>query len=170
MAPKLRISMVNRGKIVALHEELYSQREIAIRVGCSSSAVGEIIKKYRETGSVEDRKIPGRHRKTSARQDRLIVRKSLVNRFKTAPEIKAEILLEHCIEISTSTTQRRLRESGLHGRKARRKPLLTAAHRRARLEFARAHKDWTATQWGQVIFSDESRFLLRRSDGRVYVR
>ena len=30
--------------------------------------MGEIIKKYRETGSVEDRKIPGRHRKTSHRR------------------------------------------------------------------------------------------------------
>ena len=34
----------------------------------------------------------------------------------------------------------------------------------------RTHKDWTAEQWSQIIFSDESRFLLHRSDGRVYVR
>ena len=34
----------------------------------------------------------------------------------------------------------------------------------------RTHKDWTAEHWSKVIFSDESRFLLHRSDGRVYVR
>ena len=74
------------------------------------------------------------------------------------------------VDISTSTTQRRLREAGLHGCKARKKPHLTVAHRRARLCFARDHKDWTAEQWSKVIFSDESRFLLFRSDGRAYVQ
>ena len=74
------------------------------------------------------------------------------------------------MDISTSTAQRRLREAGLHGRKARRKPRLTAAHRRARLLFAHEHKNWTSEQWSRVVFSDESRFLLFRSDGRAYVR
>ena len=41
MGPKLRISMENCGKIIALSEELYSQREIAARVGYSRSAVEE---------------------------------------------------------------------------------------------------------------------------------
>ena len=76
---------------------------IAARVGCSRSAVGEMIRKHRLTGSVADRNIPGRCRKTTARQDRLLVRKSLANRFKTAPQIKAEMP-----EFSTSTAQRRL--------------------------------------------------------------
>ena len=43
-------------------------------------------------------------------------------------------------------------------------------HKKARLEFAQTHKDWTAEKRSQVIFSDESRFLLHRNDGRVYVR
>ena len=43
-------------------------------------------------------------------------------------------------------------------------------HKKARLEFAQTHKDWTAERRSQVIFSDESRFLLHRNDGRVYVR
>ena len=77
---------------------------------------------------------------------------------------------EFLVDISTSSTQRRLRGAGLHGRKARKKPHLTVAHRRARLCFARDHKDWTAEQWSKIIFSDESRFLLFRSDGRAYVR
>ena len=35
MAPRPRISLENRGKVLALSEEGYSQREIADRVGCS---------------------------------------------------------------------------------------------------------------------------------------
>ena len=106
----LRISLENRGKIIALAEEQYSHREFAARVGCSHGAVGEIVRKHRLTVSVTDRKIPGRGRKTTARQDRVLVRKSLADRFKTAPQVKAEMLLEHGVDISTSTAQRRLRE------------------------------------------------------------
>ena len=32
------------------------------------------------------------------------------------------------------------------------------------------HKHRWAELWSRVIFSDESKFLLHRSDGRVYVR
>ena len=103
MGPKPTISLENRGKIIALAEEQYPHREIAARVGCSHGAVGEIVRKHRLTGSVTDRKIPGRGRKTTARQDKLLVRKSLADRFKTAPQVKAEMLLEHGVDISTST-------------------------------------------------------------------
>ena len=62
---------------------------------------------------VKDAKIPGQKRKTSEREDRLVVRKSKSNRYKTAPQIKAEMLIEHGVIVSVSTTQRKLREAGL---------------------------------------------------------
>nr|CAH7741285.1 unnamed protein product [Callosobruchus chinensis] len=39
-------------------------------------------------------------------------------------------------------------------------PLLTARHSTARLQWARAHQDWLLPQWRDVLFSDESRFVL----------
>ena len=54
--------------------------------------------------------------------------------------------------------------------RAQKKPRLTLAHRQKRLEFARKHRDWSASDWSRVVFSDESRFLLYRNDGRPYVR
>ena len=170
MGPKPRISLEDKGKVLALSEEGYTQREIAARAGCTQSSVSEILKKKRLTGSVKDAKIPGRKRKTSTREDRVVVRKSKSNRFKMAPQIKAEMQIEHGVNISVSTTRRRLREAGLKDCKPRKKPRLTARHKKCRLQFAQAHKDWTPEQWSRVIFSDESRFLLHRSDGRVYVR
>ena len=98
------------------------------------------------------------------------MRKSKADRFKSAPEIKAEMQAEHGVCISSSTTRRRLREAGLKGCRSRQKPRLTKRHKKTCLEFATLHKDWTATQWSRVIFSDESRFLIHRSDGRAYVR
>nr|CAH7766521.1 unnamed protein product [Callosobruchus chinensis] len=43
-------------------------------------------------------------------------------------------------------------------RRPLRVPLLTARHRTARLQWARAHQGWLLPQWRNVLFSDESRF------------
>ena len=45
MGPKPRISLEDKGKVLALSEEGYTQREIAARVGCTQSSVSEILKK-----------------------------------------------------------------------------------------------------------------------------
>ena len=82
-------------------------------MGCTQSSVSEILKKKRLTGSVKYAKMPGRKRKTSEREDWFMVRKSKSNCYKTAPQIKAEMLIELGVNITVSTTQRRLREAGL---------------------------------------------------------
>ena len=74
-----RLGLEKCGKVVALSEEGYSQRQIAARVGCSQKNVSRILKKLRETGSVQDKKISGRLRVTTRREDSIIVRKSLSN-------------------------------------------------------------------------------------------
>nr|CAH7737056.1 unnamed protein product [Callosobruchus chinensis] len=66
--------------------------------------------------------------------------------------------------IWTATIRRRVLASGLRCRRPIRVPLLTARHRTARLQWARAHQDWLLPQWRNVLFSDESRFGLV-SDG-----
>nr|CAH7741286.1 unnamed protein product [Callosobruchus chinensis] len=48
-------------------------------------------------------------------------------------------------------------------------PLLTARHSTARLQWARAHQDWLLPQWRDVLFSDESRFVLVSDDYREWV-
>ncbi|KAG1145923.1 hypothetical protein G6F37_007120 [Rhizopus arrhizus] len=44
-------------------------------------------------------------------------------------------------------------------------PLLSAKHRKARLEWALAHRYWTIDDWRKVIFSDESKINVWGSDG-----
>ena len=77
----------------------------------SSSAVAKTIKRYDETGSHEDRHRKGRPRVTSAAEDKFI-------RVNCTSEIAAQINASQSSSnrhISTSTVQRRLHESGLHG-------------------------------------------------------
>ena len=53
-----------------------------------------------------------------------------------------------------------------NARVARKKPKLTRLHKQLCMELAREHQDWPSV----VIFTDESRFILFRNDGRTYVR
>ncbi len=48
-------------------------------------------------------------------------------------------------------------------------PLLSAKNRKRRLQFTQAHQNWTIEDCKSVAWSDESRFLLQHSDGRVRI-
>ena len=70
--------------------------------------------------------------------------------------------------IATSTVQRRLCESGLHGRIAAKKPLRKDTNNK-RLAWAKKHEQWT-DRWKSVLWSDESEFEIFGSNRRVFVR
>ena len=72
--------------------------------------------------------------------------------------------------ISTRTMRRKLKGLGLNSCVALRKPIISEANWKQRLKFAREHIDWTLEQWKKVMWSDESRFTLFQSDGRIRVR
>ncbi len=72
--------------------------------------------------------------------------------------------------ISERTTRRTLKQMGYSSRRPHRVPLLSAKNRKRRLRFIQAHQNWTIEDWKSVVWSDdESRFLLRHSDGRVRI-
>ncbi len=48
-------------------------------------------------------------------------------------------------------------------------PLLSAKNRKRRIQFTQTHQNWTIEDWKNVARSDESRFLLQHSDGRVRI-
>ncbi len=71
--------------------------------------------------------------------------------------------------ISEHTTRRTLKQMSYSSRRPHRVPLLSAKNRKQRLQFAQTHQNWTIEDWKNVAWSDESRFLLRHSDGRVRI-
>ncbi len=71
--------------------------------------------------------------------------------------------------ISERTTRRTLKQMGYSSRRPHRVPLLSAKNRKQRLQFAQAHQNWTIEDWKKIAWSDESRFLLQPSDGRVRI-
>ena len=71
---------------------------------------------------------------------------------------------------SACTVRQRLWEDGLVSRRAAKKPLLSRKNFRDRLIFCKRYRDWTAEDWGKVIFSDESPFRLFGASGKMLVR
>ena len=79
---------------------------------------------------------------------------------------------EICTEwgLVPQTVNNRLLSRGYWAYKPTMKPLLTANHRRLRLEWAQRWRNLTVAHWQHVIFCDESRFQLYPVDGRLRVR
>ncbi len=71
--------------------------------------------------------------------------------------------------ISEHTTRRTLKQMGSSSRRTHRVLLLSDKNRKRRLQFTQAHQNWTIEDCKNVAWSDESRFLLRHSDGRVRI-
>ena len=60
MAPRPRLTMEDRARAVVLHEEDYSCNKIAKSMKVARNTIQEIVRKYREKGSVMDRAGRGR--------------------------------------------------------------------------------------------------------------
>lgn len=142
------------------------QKIICKKYSMNKSTISKIIKKFREKGTVMSQHLGGRPRKTTQRQDNLIARE-----FKKCPKIiPREVINNLKLEISTRTVGRRAKEAGLGCYRPAKKPLISEKNRLARINFAKRHINWSRRTWNTVLFSDESKYNLRGSDGRVFVR
>ena len=170
MALRRELTASQRAVVIALHQEGLSSRQIAQRVNCHQTTVSRLIKRFNDSGSTAPMTGRGRKRSSSTRDDRALVHTSLRNRFLSSSDLKRKWEMQCGVSVSTSTIRKRLAKAGLHGRRPRKKPLLTPQMRKARLSWAKEHIGWTEQQWNRVIFSDETKVNLFGSDGRVYVR
>ena len=82
--------------------------------------------------------------------------------------MKIVIESELRITISEQTVRRRLHEIGLKGRGTRKKPYVNKVNRDKRLEYAKTYREKPLGYWNNVLWTDESKFNLFGSDGKVY--
>lgn len=163
-------SAQKRWQIVTLVEEGYQFKDIARRLRVGRNTVGRVMNLYRRTGQVVPGKSTGRPRKTTEREDRRLFTLVRRNRQKSARWLRGEWVRTLNVPVSTRTTNRRVLRQGYNARRPAQKPMLTRRHRHERLAWAAQWRDLTVNHWNHVIFADESRYLLHRTDGRVRVR
>jgi len=162
-----KISDVMRQEVVDRMLMKKTQSEVSRELGISQPAVRAIWFKYLNTGSIKNLNRSGRPLKTTEKERRLIGRISKKSPFLTARQIGNELGIYS--KVSIYTVRRVLRNCGLFGRIAARKPLLNKNQILKRQQWCKAYSVFSVTDWKNVIFSDESR-IERFSMRRRYVR
>uniref|UniRef100_A0A8C5A5A7 Transposase Tc1-like domain-containing protein n=1 Tax=Gadus morhua TaxID=8049 RepID=A0A8C5A5A7_GADMO len=118
------------------------QNQVAALFGVSPSTPPK--PKAHIMGDVKDRTRSGRPKKTTTQEDRFIT---------------LSALRRYGRRLSAQTIRNRLHAADLRSHRAARSPATTALHRQARLHWCHVH--WNLNMWGNIMFSDESRFCLR---------
>lgn len=164
-----RLSNTEKAVAIGQLQAGVPQNQIAARFGVSPSTISKWKAKFRETGDVKDRPRSGRPKKTTLQEDRFITLAVLRNRRLSARNLQARFAGRYGRRLCVQTIRNRLHAANMRARKAARKPAMTALHRQTRLRWCRQHRPWNLNMWRNVMFSDESRFCLRKLDARVKV-
>jgi transposase len=146
---KIAIQLYNSGKTLA---------EVGKIVGRSTSTVQYIIKRFKETGKIENKPRIRNRFKLDERDDRFILREIKKNPKLSAPKLVEMLKLNSGKTVCAETIRRVLRSNNFHGRVARRKPYISEANRRKRISFAKQFKNHGFSFWKNVIFTDESKY------------
>lgn len=158
----------NEQKLLIFHywSKGESQREICSKLGIGKTAVHNLVKKWKTEQTLDRKSGQGRKRKTSSTTDRYILTRVKRDRFVTAKAIKEQGDLGGICE---NTIRARIKETGeFDSYWAVKKPYISARNRRLRVQWCRAHLNWTVEDWRRVLWSDESPFVLS-FNGRVRV-
>ena len=146
-----------------------AQTQIANHFNVSRMTIYRLMIRLRDTGNTSDRPRSGRPRVTTLRQDRHIRFIHLRNRFVTAVHTARLTPGRTNVRISDQTVRNRLHQCGLRARRPLKGSTLKQRHRAARLQWGRTRLRWNRNTWQNILFSDESRFCLKFSDGRARV-
>ena len=122
---------------------------------------------YEEEGVVKPAPRQGRPLVLTERDRRHLELTVEKNPLTPLPEIQQEFCDASGTTVSVSTIRRALPLLGYHACAGARKPWVSSVNQIIRLKWCRARSDWDE-EWKSVIWSDESRFKLFRSDGRVW--
>ena len=164
------LSTPDKEKIVEARQKGIPVKNLTQIFGCSERTVCGILAKKKTTGNVHRVAKSGRRLSTTLREDR-----KLVLEYKKNPNLTSTDGVEIINQLSNKdisrwTVNRRLTRAKLFARRPALKPLMVARHRQQRLDFARKHSSWTADDWANVIFTDETKINLFHADGNHMIR
>ncbi|GFT62080.1 transposable element Tcb2 transposase [Trichonephila clavipes] len=138
-----QLSQFEKERIIGMMEAGCLARRVAHQLDCSDSV-------------------------TSRREDHNIVRNTCVQPTASSAAIQAQVAPSLGAPVSSRTIGRHLADGHLGSRRPLRVLPLTPTHRCLHLKWYHARGNWSAAEWNQVVFSDESR--LKLSSGNNHVR
>ncbi len=164
MAPHGReMSQDPRKKIIYLHKKGEGYKKISKALLISQNTVAKVVQTFKKDGTATiSQRRPGRPRKLTPRQERLLMRRVEENRHASSLQLSKEVESQTGVTISCDTIHCRGMAcmGAVHER-----PLLNPRHKKARLEFARAHADKDEDYWDSILWSDETKINVFGTDG-----
>ncbi|MPV02323.1 IS630 family transposase [Escherichia coli] len=153
------LSVDLRDRIVSRHRSGEGYRKISAALKVPMSTVASIIRKWKKFGTTRTLPRVGRPARLSDRGRRALVREVTRNPMVTLTELQ-RCSMKRGEPSRRTTISAALHKSGLFGRVARRKPLLSKKHMTARLEFAKKHLKDSQTMRNKILWSDETKIEL----------
>ncbi len=133
MAPHGReMSQDLRKKIISLHKKGEGYKKISKALLISQNTVAKVVQTFLKDGTATiSQRRPGRPRKLTPRQDRLLMRRVEENRHASSLQLSKEVESQTGVTISHDTIRRTLQRNGMHGCRPRKKPLLKPRHKKS---------------------------------------
>jgi len=160
------ISSAQKENILSLASNGHSTHLIASRVGVSQPTVSRVLKDLLPNRSTP---LPGCPSKLSPTSQHAVITQITTGKATNAVEVTKYInsIISH--PVSAQTVRRVLKNHSFKAVTKKKKPLLSAVHRKRRLAFALKYKEWTVEDWKRVIWSDETKINRIGSDGKRWV-
>ncbi|XP_051553964.1 uncharacterized protein LOC127440906 [Myxocyprinus asiaticus] len=162
------LSVDLRDRIVSRHRSGEGYRKISAALKVPMSTVASIIRKWKKFGTTRTLPRAGRPAKLSDRGRRALVREVTKNPMVTLTELQ-HFSAERGEPARRTIISAALHQSGLYGRVARRKPLLSKRHMTAHLEFAKRHLKDSQIMRNKILWSDETKNELFGLNGKRHV-
>ena len=153
---KLRLQAVHCKQ----HNQSWSASKIGKHIGCSSKFVSRWVQRHEQSGSINDKPRSGRPQKADAVAEQYICMAAKLPECYSAADIAAKTQQATGLKLSTSSVKRLLRKKGLQHLTAKVVPMLTTAHKQARVRFAKLALRRERCSWRRVLITDSKYFKL----------
>ncbi len=163
------LSDSERGMVVGVRRAGLSISKTADQLGLSRTTISRVYREWSEKEKISsERQLCGRKCLVDVRGQRRMDRLVIDDRKTTVTQITTRYNQGMQNTISEHTTRRTLKQMGSSSRRPHRVPLLSDKNRTRRIQFTQTHQNWTTEDWKSVVWSDESGFLMRYSDGSEF--
>ena len=168
----MRAKVEDKDCYVALYlkKQGFSNNEIAKQLNRHHKTIGNILKRYQETGSIKHRHRSGRPKISNARDNRALIKLMKENRTQSSSQLAVQWKLGSDKQASARTVRRVLQNENYLWRSACKKPRLSKKHIKARKQFCKDHKSWSVHHWRNVMFSDEMNVEVDHRKCRIMLR
>lgn len=148
---KPQIPLSDRWEVVHLKRNGLTGPEVSQRLGIPVATCNSIFRKWKEEGIVENKKQPGRPRKVTEEEEKM-----LIETVERCPEMTlTELRGEINATFSNPTAFRILKENGFSNYTIPEKWTLDPEHKTLRLEWAKQYKEMPDSFWKSIVFTDE---------------